>query len=196
MSPERIRASVVVKVGGSLFDLDDLGSRLGSWLVENDFEDVLLVPGGGSFANVVRQLDCRHGLGEEQSHWLAVASLSVAARFLAAIVPGAVLASDWRDCADAWKTHRIPVLDPNRIVSETSDFDSLPHSWKVTSDSLAAKIASITKARLLILLKSVALPEGWSWSEAGNHGYVDPCFAELVDGSFNVQFVNFRHAHS
>jgi aspartokinase-like uncharacterized kinase len=185
---------VIVKVGGSLFDLDDLGSRLGSWLTESGFQEVLFVPGGGPFANIIRQLDHRHHLGEEKSHWLAVASLSVAARFLATIVPRAVLASDWRDCTEAWRTRQIPVLDPYRIMSETGDFDCLPCSWKVTSDSLAARIALITKARLLILLKSMALPEGLGWLEAGRRGYVDPCFVELVDGSFDVRFVNFRQA--
>lgn len=52
---------VVVKVGGSLFDLPDLGPRLRAWLKTLRTADVLLVPGGGPTADVVRSLDRAHG---------------------------------------------------------------------------------------------------------------------------------------
>ena len=62
----------VFKVGGSLFDLPDLGQRL-AWLAEAQLSTVLLVPGGGPTAEIIRNLDRRHRLGEEAAHWLACA---------------------------------------------------------------------------------------------------------------------------
>src|ERR1700737_80612 len=84
--PDRSLAPVVVKVGGSLFDLPDLGPRLKSWLDELASFAVVLVPGGGPTANVVRELDRHHGLGEETAHWLALQALTFNAAFLAALL--------------------------------------------------------------------------------------------------------------
>src|SRR3954447_24129718 len=76
---------IVVKVGGSLYDLPDLGPRLAAWLGTLP-EPVLLVPGGGAMADVVRDLDRCHGLGEAISHELALRSLTMNAWFLAALL--------------------------------------------------------------------------------------------------------------
>src|ERR1700730_10035653 len=73
---------VVVKVGGSLFDLADLGARLRAWLEPVVAGPVLLVPGGGPTADVVRAFDRLHALGEETAHWLAVRALTLNAHFL------------------------------------------------------------------------------------------------------------------
>ena len=45
---------IVVKVGGSLYDLPDLGPRLRRFLDGLDDPDRLVVPGGGAAADVVR----------------------------------------------------------------------------------------------------------------------------------------------
>ena len=84
----------VVKVGGSLFDLPDLRQRLQSYLARFDADKVALVPGGGATADAVRAFDRVHRLGEETSHWLAIQALSVNARFLQTILPGATIIVD------------------------------------------------------------------------------------------------------
>ena len=48
---------IVVKVGGSLFDWPDLGERLCRWLAVQEEKEILLVPGGGPTADVIR--DCQ-----------------------------------------------------------------------------------------------------------------------------------------
>src|SRR5207248_9110984 len=60
--------TLVVKVGGSLYDLPDLADRLRRWLSALAAPRVLLVPGGGPTADVIRTFDQRHRLGEEASH--------------------------------------------------------------------------------------------------------------------------------
>jgi aspartokinase-like uncharacterized kinase len=187
------RNPVIVKVSGSLFDLQGLGSKLEGWLAKFAVREIVLVPGGGPFADVVRQLDRQHALGEEMSHWLAVASMSLSAQFLCSVVPRSVLLTELKGCAEAWENGLVPVLDPYHLVRRDEGKPGcLPHSWKATSDSIAARIAVVAHARELILLKSVNLPDGLDWTEAGVAGYVDPHFAELIDGSFHVRFINFR----
>src|SRR5437773_1082411 len=84
-----LHAGTVVKVGGGLFELPDLRERLRGWLERLDAGHVLLVAGGGGTADAVRALDRIHQLGPEASHWLAVQAMSLNARFLQALLPGA-----------------------------------------------------------------------------------------------------------
>jgi aspartokinase-like uncharacterized kinase len=192
LSVDRPDSPLVVKVGGSLFDLHDLGPRLRHWLDSLHTNEVLIVPGGGPTANAVRDWDHRQALGEEQAHWLALRALTLNARFLAAVVPNAVVIHDLAACAGHWRKGAVTVLDPYPFMqADDGRPGSLPHTWKVTSDSLAARVAVIAGARRLILLKSVTLPEPVNWAGAAGQGFVDPLFANAAAG-LNVHAINFR----
>src|SRR5579862_134578 len=78
----------VVKIGGSLYDLPDLRSRLQRWLDRLPGR-ILLVPGGGRTTDVIRDFDAVHSLGEERSHWLALRALALNAVCLADLLPDA-----------------------------------------------------------------------------------------------------------
>jgi aspartokinase-like uncharacterized kinase len=185
----------VIKVGGSLYDLPDLAPRLQRWLAGPAGPAVLLVPGGGSTADVVRALDARHGLGQERAHWLALRALALNAHFLASLLPSACVVERLQDCSLAWPVRRVPVLDAHAFaLHDEGRPGCLPHTWEVTSDSLAARAAFVAGARCLTLLKSVAVPEGVDWAEAGRLGLVDAFFAEVIRGSpsLEVRAVNFR----
>jgi aspartokinase-like uncharacterized kinase len=177
-----MRGPVVVKVGGSLFDLPDLGMRLRSWL--NPFSalrtPLLLVPGGGAAADGIRRLDQVHALGEEKAHWLALRALTLNAHFLAALLPDADVAEDVAACRLLWQRGRIAILDGHAFArADEAHAGRLPHGWAVTSDSLAARVADVLAARL-ILLKSVTIPTGLDWAQAGRAGFVDGYFAEVL----------------
>src|SRR5262249_39070568 len=79
---DRREGPTVVKVGGSLFDLPDLASRLQLWLKRFPNGNVLLIPGGGRLADVVRSFDEQHRLGDSTAHELALGAMSLNARFL------------------------------------------------------------------------------------------------------------------
>jgi probable H4MPT-linked C1 transfer pathway protein len=191
-SESQSASPIVIKVGGSLFDLPDLGTRLRRWLDDLLPQPVLILPGGGPTADVVRDLDQRHALGDLQAHYLALFALSLNARFLANILPGAVVTEDLDVCAALWSVGRIPVLDPYPLMlADEGQLGALPHSWEVTSDSLAARVATVVGARDLILLKSVTLPEPVDWTEAGQRGLVDPYFSRAAAG-LSVRALNFR----
>ena len=72
--------------------------------------------------------------------------------------------------------------------------DHLPHDWHITSDSLAVRLATLVKARELILLKSIDWP-GNDWSAASRAGIVDGYFTEAVQKApidLRVRIVNLR----
>jgi aspartokinase-like uncharacterized kinase len=170
---------IVVKVGGSLYDHPALGPGLRAYLDSLAPAPVLLVPGGGPFADDVRHLDCVHALGEQRSHWLALRAMSLAAEFVKALALRSEVSAS-----------RLSVLD---ALAFASDDDSLPHSWAVTSDSIAARAAFVYRAERLILLKSIDVPPGTSWPEAAAPGWVDAHFPQVTaDAAFPIEVINFR----
>lgn len=190
----------IVKVGGSLFDLPQLGPRLQHWLGGLPTRRVVLVPGGGRSADVVRQLDQVHLLGEERAHWLALQALTLNAHFLAALLPRAAVTDRVGHCEELWAEGTLPVLDGLAFAqADEGRPGCLPHSWHVTSDSLAARVAEVAGAGRLLLLKSVSIPRDIDWSEAGRQGFVDPAFAAVLRrastqlaAALQVEAVNFR----
>jgi 5-(aminomethyl)-3-furanmethanol phosphate kinase len=169
---------IVVKVGGSLFGHPQLAAGLRVYLESLAPSEVLLVPGGSAAADAVRELDLVHALGEEASHWLAIAAMDVMGGVLRALVPG------------------VRVLDCLRFAREDeSRPGSLPHSWDVTSDSIAARAAVVLCAEQLVLLKSADVPPGTLWEEAAARGWVDRYFPNAVAGAaFAMEVVNLRRA--
>jgi aspartokinase-like uncharacterized kinase len=181
---------VVAKVGGSLFDQPDLGERLRRWVGQVD-APVLLVPGGGAGADVIRQLDQAHRIGEEAAHWLALRVLTVNAHFLAALLDAPVQFEPGKPPLP------LAVLDPHAFCqADEGGPGALPHSWHVTSDSIAARVAERSGARLA-LLKSIELPSEITWEIAGHGGQVDEVFANVVArAGLRVKWVNLRSPDS
>lgn len=178
---------IVVKVGGSLYDHPRLGAGLSQW-AGRFAGPVLLIPGGGAFADAARRLDRTHELGEEKSHWLALRAVSLAAHFLAGLLPGAVIVQV------PGQPFGLGVLDGFTFCAKDERFSgSLPHSWDVTSDSLAARAAAVFRADRLVLLKSIDVPPGTSWEDAADRGWVDRYFPAAVrDFDGRVEVVNVR----
>jgi aspartokinase-like uncharacterized kinase len=189
-----MKPTAIVKIGGSLYDLPDLGPRLDRWLRQHAGERPLVVPGGGSVVDAVRGFHRTHGISQEHCHWLALRLLSVNAHFLACLF-GGIVVGDVSACAGPWESRRTPVLDmlPFALADERRP-GCLAHDWTVTSDALAARVAAVAGVGRLVLLKSVTIPVGMSWEEAGRRGYVDCAFAEVVGkaGGLEVRVVNFR----
>jgi aspartokinase-like uncharacterized kinase len=193
MPLERTPPLTVVKVGGSLLDLPDLGPRLSRWLRGLRRTHILLVPGGGPAAEVVRDYDRIHHLGEERAHWLALAALALNARFLREMLPDHPEVAGWQEVRHTLNVFGLCILDPYQLaLVEDCRPSGLPHDWSVTSDSLAARAAALYAAHKLILLKSVAIPRKLSWTEAGRRGLVDSGFAGAIGKRLVVQAINFR----
>jgi aspartokinase-like uncharacterized kinase len=186
-------AWIVIKVGGSLFDLPDLRERLRSVLLPLNDAKVLLVPGGGAAADAMRALDQVHRLGEEAAHWLAIRTMSLHAHFLGELLPGARIVSEiskFNECLP-----NLLILDAFLFfLNDEQSPDHLPHSWDVTSDALSVRVATLLDARELLLLKSVAWPK-CDWHEAARAGIVDKFFPEAVrraPESMWIRVVNLR----
>jgi aspartokinase-like uncharacterized kinase len=193
------RPLTVVKVGGSLYDLPDLRSRLQPWLSQAKSTDIILVPGGGATVNVIRDFDRAHHLGEERSHWLALAAMRLNAEFLSRLLRSVDVMPHWNQIEMARSEGAQSfVLDAAAFGlwdRMTNPHAALPHRWSVTSDSIAARVAVASEADHLVLLKSVTIPPGMDWEEAGERGFVDEWFARTVRTALprlQVSAVNLR----
>jgi 5-(aminomethyl)-3-furanmethanol phosphate kinase len=146
----------VVKVGGGLLsksgDLDRVTqalTRLGPG------RRVLIVPGGGPFADAVRAMCRRVRIGDDAAHWMAVLGMDQYGHALAARMPDAALVEREADIAAVLAAGRLPVLVPYRWLKAA---DPLAHSWDVTSDSIAAWFAGALRARRIVLIKPAPAP--------------------------------------
>jgi aspartokinase-like uncharacterized kinase len=189
----------VVKVGGSLLDWPELPTRLKAFLgarrTMNPDERTILITGGGSVADLVRELDRLHWLGDATAHDLAPHALDFTAELLAALLPGLLVAVDRIEAlSPAWSAGSVPVLAPRRIIEQIERYapDPLPTSWDVTSDTIAARIAVYLQSESLVLLKSAAPPRGATLTEAARLEWVDPMFPHVARALRRVEYLNLR----
>jgi aspartokinase-like uncharacterized kinase len=146
--------SVVVKAGGGLLTVAGALERAARALARAaERRPLVVVPGGGPFADAVRRFDATHGLSPVAAHWMAILAQDQYAHVLAERVPGAALVWDCEAIAEAHRSRRLPVLAPSRWMLAA---DVLPHRWDATSDSVAAFVAGALDAALLVLVKPVS----------------------------------------
>jgi 5-(aminomethyl)-3-furanmethanol phosphate kinase len=184
----------VIKVGGSLAARRAPLRRLMTTLAATARRHALVVvPGGGKFADAVREADQTFRLGDSAAHWMAILAMDQYGHLLADLTPGTVLVRSPRELVP----HRLNILAP---FAWLRDADPLPHSWDVTSDSIAAWIARELGAPRLLLVKHEDgfippkhEPRVWSAKQRRMvleifAPVVDPYFAQALDPSIGCWF--------
>ncbi|MDP1796913.1 MAG: hypothetical protein Q8K78_05510 [Planctomycetaceae bacterium] len=189
--------TVVLKIGGSLFDLPDLGARLGTLVNQHRQHRFLLFPGGGAAADLVREWQPRFGWTDAEAHDLAIAALDFNAALLAKVLPTGCVVYDHLDAEAAWQRGDQPILAPSRFLGNEERCAppaALPHTWEVTSDSLAAWTAWRWPADEVWLGKSVPCPHEDAVNAAVG-GDIDPYFARLGERRPPVRWCSLRNEH-
>lgn len=162
-------SAIVIKVGGGLLSHVQHFARVAQALCElGRTQRVLVIPGGGPFADVVRDVDERLHAGDDAAHWMAILGMDQHAHVLASRIANSVIVATVDEVAQAMRDRRVPVLAPSRWVGRA---DPLPHTWDVTSDSIAAWCAGQIGASTLVLVK----PPG-----AQGADLVDPSFQRTL----------------
>lgn len=141
----------VIKIGGGLSAIPGALNRVcravGSARCSHR---ILVVPGGGPFADAVRDFDRTEGLAPASAHWMAILAMDQYAHVLAERIAGATLIEGPGAVLQTLRTGGVAVLAPFRWMRAA---DVLPHTWEVTSDSIAAFVAGALDAARLILIK-------------------------------------------
>ena len=154
MTGRRRLPRIVVKLGGSL-----AGDRsLARWLkalVRSGSARFAVVPGGGPFADAVRQSQRTWRFSDEVAHRMAVGAMEQFGRMLNGIEPALVACSTRAQIRATWDHGRVALWLPQRLMRNNNQ---LAHSWDVTSDTIAAWLARSLRADGLLLVKSCPLP--------------------------------------
>jgi len=141
----------VIKIGGGLAAVPGALDRVcRAVAVAGCDHRILVVPGGGRFADTVREFDRTIGVSPDAAHWMAILAMDQYAHVLADRIPGATLIEEAGALLEALSPSGVAVLAPSRWMRSA---DVLPHSWEVTSDSIAAFVAGALDAARLILIK-------------------------------------------
>lgn len=170
----------VIKLGGSLLGAPELAHWLEVFVKFSD-GNVVIVPGGGLFANSVREAQQISNASDEVAHRLALLAMDQFGILLAGLNPNLVTASSELELAERGWQHRGIVWLPSKMALADS---TIPQNWQVTSDSLSAWIANKLGAEQLILVKSKSLLTYQKGAPSKLQHLVDD---ELIDS----QFVNF-----
>lgn len=166
---------VVVKLGGS----NAFSPMLRPWLraMECGPDRAMLVPGGGPFADAVRDAQGRMGFDDRAADAMALLAMAQYGLALASLCERLVVAETEEEFERAWRERRVPVWAPMRMLAEDP---CRTRSWDVTSDSLALWLACRIDAEAVLLVK-----------QAPVHGSADAA-ALARDGVVDAAFPRFR----
>jgi len=159
--------ALVVKLGGSFAG----DARLDAWGVAlaAAARPLVIVPGGGPFADAVRRAQGAMGCSERAAHRMAILAMAqygeaLADRFRLPLVAAETAIAALRGAA-VWSPLATALDDPH-----------LPASWELTSDSIAAWLAARIGAPALVLVKQ-ATPRAVRTAQ-------DATAADLTDALF------------
>jgi aspartokinase-like uncharacterized kinase len=142
----------VVKVGGSLAEnptnLERLCQELN--LLAKTYK-MLVVPGGGKFADTARNFDENYNLSSTVAHKMAILAMDQYGLLLSDIVPDSYVSYSLKEISNS-AGGILPIFLPSTFIFRE---DPLEHSWDVTSDTIAAYIAGLLHTEKLILATDV-----------------------------------------
>ncbi len=123
----------ILKLGGSLLAKGrEIVHLLSDYAVKNALSFVI-IPGGGPFVEPIKELS--DGISDDTAHWMAVLAMHQYGLFLAEGELEIPLVESIDGLRNAGY---ICIVLPYKILK---DDDCLPHTWDVTSDTIAAFIA-------------------------------------------------------
>jgi len=143
----------VIKIGGSLAEdpkrLRTLCTELSEFAKKYA---IIVVPGGGKFADVVRDLDKCFTLAGEIAHRMAVLGMDQFGLLLCQIIPNSCATYLLSDVKQFSEIGVVPIFLPSRLMFKE---EPLENSWDVTSDSIAAYVASRLHVAKVLLVTDV-----------------------------------------
>jgi 5-(aminomethyl)-3-furanmethanol phosphate kinase len=143
----------VIKVGGSLTQNPQKLRVLCDKLSElSKAQGLVVVAGGGEFADVARDLDCKFGLSAGASHRMAILGMDAYGFAIADLIKNSTVADTFEKATKILKNKKLAVFLPAKLMFTE---DPLENSWQVTSDSIAAYIAGRLGAKKIVLLTDV-----------------------------------------
>lgn len=168
----------VIKLGGSLLETGQIFDCLKTILKSH--EPIVVVCGGGEFANYIRDAQVKWHFDDVSAHKMAILAMQQTAIMCQNLQPEFVIASS---ISEIKKNHFV-IWSPNITYLNTAE---IPATWDITSDSLAVWLTKKLDAKELVIVKSCEIDSKLTHSELTNRGILDKAFCDfLKNTSFNV----------
>ena len=177
---------IVIKLGGSLAHSNALINCLNK--IEHRYQGraVIIVPGGGVFADQVRLAQQQWQFDEVTAHNMAILAMQQMALMFKGLVPQWPIVSSLSDI----QQQKILIWSPN---SAELDQSGVPATWDISSDSLAAWLAKQLSAKELILVKSADIDPQASLKQLAAQQIIDQGFCQQTQAAlFRIRVVNQR----
>jgi 5-(aminomethyl)-3-furanmethanol phosphate kinase len=176
----------VVKLGGSLTTSSELPAWL-RMLADDGAGRVIVVAGGGAFADVARQMQSRWRIDDVAAHNMAVLGMVQSAHLLRSIEPRLVPASGDGALLEVLRQGRVALWMPYEAMREQRDELT---SWDVTSDSLALRLAGRLHAQRLVVVKSCKVAPALDLQAFSATGVLDRRFGTwAAEATFPIDVV-------
>ena len=166
---------LVIKVGGSLAETGRLKTVLG--MICGARHPVVVVPGGGSFAQKVRDLQNALRFDDSCAHRLAMLGMHQMAEMYFTLDSRLAAADSLKGIARQHAVGLVPVWMPLQMCQTDS---MIPANWTITSDGLAARLAELLGGAPLVLLKSIDVASNQSAADLAREGVVDEAFPGIA----------------
>jgi aspartokinase-like uncharacterized kinase len=164
----------VIKLGGSLFHTPELRQWLELLDSASQQDTVVIVPGGGPFADEVRHAQRLHRFSDSSAHHMALLAMAQFGLLIADLAPESQI-------------FYYPQQDPQQLppglhvwLPDRSLLDSseISHSWDVSSDSLALWLSQELEADELVMIKRSTVVSSRIQALI-QHGVIDKGFTSL-----------------
>jgi len=139
---------LVVKFGGSFARTEARAEWLAT--LSSAAGKIVLVPGGGPFADTVRAEQAAQKFSDRAAHRMALLAMNQFGLAIADTSPVFAPADSLAAIAASLRAGKTPVWLPWPMLCDAPD---IPESWEVTSDSLALWLALRLDAPRLLLVK-------------------------------------------
>lgn len=145
--------TTILKVGGSLQAFPTKLRALCDKIRElSQNYRLIIVPGGGEFADAVRELDRRFVLSPVIAHRMALLAMDQYGLMLTDLLKGSCSVNKLDNLFSTLDLGKLPVFLPSTFMFEE---DPLENTWDVTSDSIAVYIAWRLRSQRTILITDV-----------------------------------------
>ena len=178
--------SWVIKLGGSLLETAALPACLVA--VDRYAGPVVIVPGGGPFAEQVRIAQSQWHFDDVAAHRMAILAMQQMALLMHSLRPEYAIVGDIGRLRSAGQTQSALIWSPQ---IEQLDEAGIAASWDITSDSLAAWLAGRLDADELIIVKSAQIPDQTNLQDLQQQGIVDAAFQRFtVQPNYKITVIN------
>jgi aspartokinase-like uncharacterized kinase len=175
----------VIKLGGSFA----FSAYLGDWIaaIASCAGRIVIVPGGGPFADQVRAAQAQMGFDDQAAHRMALLAMEQYGCAIKSRHEALSLADSLDSIRRGLADDLVPVWLPTLMALGAAE---IPQSWDVTSDSLAAWLAGKIGAARLVLVKQVKPAHGTARvADLTKRDIVDAAFANFHAASGVPAFI-------